>query len=107
MTGLAIATQSATAANTIVNRFITTLRGKKGVLGVLGTSRPGPPLEIGIVKSRGDRARATCHDAHNVRRHLKKAPRHRQPGFPPRLADIHDSLPQKGHEPGGAGENPY
>src|SRR5207247_2859435 len=84
--------------------------GEKGILRVLGTSRPAPLLEKATLKSRVDGAGAPCHNAHNVRCHLKKAPCHLQPCchfFGHRLADLHDSLPQEGHERGMAWENPY
>src|SRR3989442_7444833 len=101
---------SATASTASPSRFIPKPPGKKGILAVLGPSRLAPLLEIGSVKSRGDRACAAGDNTHNIRCHLKKATGYLQPGRPLSDAGVHDfdnPLPQEGHKRGMAGENPY
>src|SRR5436190_13739608 len=111
MTGRAAATLSATANSTIPNRFITFPPGEKGGFrGFAGTSEPAPLLEKGFEKSSVGWPGAPCHNAHNIRCHLQKAPLNLQAGghlSGPRLADSDNSLPQEGHKWGVAWEDPY
>src|SRR5882762_9126587 len=106
--GRAATTQIAIAIMTSPSRFIPIPPGEMGVLGLLRASKLAPLLETGPWKSRVGRSSTPCHNAHNVRCHLKKAPHHTEPGqLTARLADPHDALPQEGHEGGVAGQNPY
>src|SRR6266478_2356466 len=106
--GRAATTHSAIASITSPSRFIPIPPGEKGVLGVLRASKLAPLLEIGPWKSRVGGSSPPCHNAHNVRCHLKKAPHHTEPGhLTARLADLDYSLPEEGHEGGVARQNPY
>src|SRR5882762_5315985 len=106
--GRAATTHSATASITSPRRFIPIPPGEMGVLGLLRASKLAPLLEMGPWKSRVGGSSTPCHDAHNVRCHLKKAPHHTEPGqLTARLVDAHDALPQEGHKGGVARQNPY
>src|SRR5712664_3660243 len=98
ITGRAATTHSATASRTSPSRFIPIPPRKKGVLGLLRTSKLAPLLEIDPWKSSLGGACPSCHNTHNVRCHLKKAAHHLKPGQVTRLADLYDSLAQERHE---------
>src|SRR2546423_14197669 len=56
---------------------------------------------MGPAKSSVDGACSSCHNAHNVRCHLKKATGYLKPdrrGTDPRGANLYNSLPQQGHK---------
>src|SRR5438876_567058 len=106
ITGRAATTHNATASITSPSRFIPIPPAKKGFR-ALCTSKLAPLLEIDSWKSSVGGAGPSCHDTHNVRCHLKKAPHHLKSGqVTSRLADLHNSLPQEGHKRGVPWKNP-